>query len=102
MTFNQDDPNPKRDTRGARLRRSPIAREYQLGDELLVYVSDRESAYALNESARAIWDLCDGSRTTKDIVSELEEHVSDSVDGLETDVQETVSRLQDLGLLETT
>ena len=80
--------------------RASAAREYQLGDELLLYVGNRESAYALNESARAIWDLCDGTRTADDIARELARIVGLPVENLRTDVDRTVVELLGRGLLE--
>ena len=54
----------------------PLARKQrlilkELPDELLVYDLDRNTAHCLNETARAIWNLCDGHSTATEIASKL-------------------------------
>jgi hypothetical protein len=76
------------------------AHEYRLGDELLVYVPGTETAHALNRSAVAIWELCDGKRTIEEISEELGPCVGRSGVALLPDVIQGVTRLHELGLLE--
>lgn len=76
--------------------------EYRLGDELLIYVPSGEAAHALNRSAVAIWELCDGTRTAEDISRELGEWLGCAAEGLLPDVRQGLARLEDLGLLEVT
>jgi len=75
-------------------------REHPLSDEMLLYASDREAAFSLNASAKAIWELCDGRHTLTDICRELGERFQCSQDQLLADVQQAVRRLGELGLLE--
>jgi|SRR5438309_3993088 len=74
--------------------------EYRLGDELLVYVPRSETAHALNRSAVAIWDLCDGSRTAEDISRELGQWLGRPGEALLADTRRGIADLCELGLLE--
>ncbi len=54
----------------------PLARQQQiivkqLPDELLVYDLERNRAHSLNESAAAIWKLCDGRTSPTEITKQL-------------------------------
>jgi hypothetical protein len=91
---------PFRATPGTRPGRSKDVREYPLGDEVLLFADGRQVVHALNTSAWAVWDLCDGSRTIRDIVRELAELVGRDPDSLEPEVVRTVEELGGLGLLE--
>jgi hypothetical protein len=84
-------------TRPARVR---DAEEYRLDDEMLVYVSRSETAYVLNRSAAAIWELCDGTRTVEEITVELGQCVGRSGADLLPDVVQGVARLREAGLVD--
>jgi pyrroloquinoline quinone biosynthesis protein D len=73
--------------------------EYRLGDELLVYVPDSETAHALNRSAVAIWELCDGTRTAEDISRELGQWLGCPGDALLRDTHTGIAELCELGLV---
>ena len=49
----------------------PKAREnvtlQDLGDEVMLYDSEKEDVHILNNTAYAIWNLCDGEHTIEDI-----------------------------------
>jgi hypothetical protein len=87
---------------GPRPVRSQAARAYRLGDELLVYVPRSDTAHALNRSAAAIWELCDGTRTVEEISQQLADYVSRPADALVSDVKLGVEQLCKLGLLDAT
>lgn len=72
---------------------------YQLFDELVLYRPGIAQAASLNESARAIWELCDGTRTIEDICVELARSVGVEPAELREDVRKGVIHLRDLGLL---
>jgi pyrroloquinoline quinone biosynthesis protein D len=74
--------------------------EYRLGDELLVYVPHSETAHALNPSAVAIWELCDGTRTAEDISRELGHWLGRPGEALLPDTRRGIAELCELGLLE--
>ncbi len=80
--------------------RSVDATEYPLGDEVLIYVPGRASAFSLNESARAIWGLCDGSRSAADMARLLGDLMSPPGEVPLADVEQTITKLWKLGLLE--
>ena len=68
-------------------------------DELVAYVPATSQAVSLNTSARAIWELCDGTRTVDDICSELSEPTGMPPEALRADVQAAIDQMRDLGLL---
>jgi hypothetical protein len=68
-------------------------------DELVAYVPATSQAVSLNVSARAIWELCDGTRTVDDICSELSEPTGMPPAALRADVQAAIDQMRDLGLL---
>jgi pyrroloquinoline quinone biosynthesis protein D len=74
--------------------------EHRLGGEMLLYVPESQTAHALNSSAVAIWELCDGTLTIDEIAEELGPRVGRSGAALLPDVILTVTRLSELGLLE--
>ena len=69
-------------------------------DELVIYSPDSADAVALNESAYAIWTLCDGSRTVAQICAELASRVGAPALQLEPDVSSAIDRLRGVGVLE--
>jgi Coenzyme PQQ synthesis protein D (PqqD) len=85
-----------------RPRRTKDVHEYPLGDELLLYVAEGARAHALNVSARAIWSLCDGSRTVAEIASVLADDVGRPAEELRPDVASAIERFEELGLVEWT
>ena len=74
--------------------------EYRLGDELLVYLPCSETAHALNRSAVAIWELCDGTRTAEDISQELGRWLGRPGEELLLETRGGIAELCELGLLE--
>ena len=77
----------------------PGSVHYDVFNERLVYCPDTQQAASLNESARAIWELCDGSRTIHDICAELASQTGLTTEQLWDDVRNAIDRLHDLGLL---
>jgi hypothetical protein len=78
----------------------PGVKAYPLGVELLLYAPDARAAHALNQSARAIWELCDGERAADDIVRQLAESLGVPARDLEADVLIALAELASHGLLE--
>lgn len=72
---------------------------YDIWDEMVLYAPEREMAYALNSSARAIWELCDGRHTLVEMSQELGQRFGCSAEDLFADVQTTITQLHELGLL---
>ena len=74
--------------------------DYGLEDEVLLYSSRRETVFSLNTSARAIWELCDGSHTIIEIGQELGQLIGCSGDELLYDIIDAISKFREHGLLE--
>jgi Coenzyme PQQ synthesis protein D (PqqD) len=83
----------------ARPNRAAEVRVYPLGDEALVYAPAAQAAYALNRSALAIFELCDGQRTVADIGREVARTLGCAPDTLLPDVGQGVSELREAGLV---
>lgn len=75
------------------------AREQDLWDEMLVYVPDTDVALALNSSARAVWELCDGTRTVTEISQVLGECCGCPAQAIHADVESAVSQFREFGLI---
>ena len=74
--------------------------DYGLEDEVLLYSSRRETVFWLNSSAKAIWELCDGSHTIIEIGQELGQRIGCSGDELLYDIIDAISKFREHGLLE--
>jgi hypothetical protein len=85
-------------------RRKANVKEFVVTDEKLLYRPGDDLGLTLNQSARAIWDLCDGRRTVDDIVRELGQQMgcteAPMLCEIQADVMSLITRLRDLGLLE--
>jgi coenzyme PQQ synthesis protein D (PqqD) len=88
------------DTMLARPNRLGSVNCYDLDDEVLLYSSGSERVFSLNSSAKAIWELCDGSHTIVEIGQELGERVGCSGDELFDDIINAISEFREHGLLE--
>ena len=66
-------------------------------DELVAYAPASSQAVSLNASARAIWELCDGTRTLDQICAELSEEVKPVRDASgQIDIQGTMQAVTDV------
>ncbi len=74
--------------------------EHILLDEIVLYYPEREVAFSLNSSAKAIWELCDGSNTIVEISQKLSKRFACSAAELLSDVTTAINKLQKLSLLE--
>jgi hypothetical protein len=54
---------------------------------------------SLNASARAIWELCDGTHTLDEICAELAAQADVAPDALRGDVTNTIDKFRELGLV---
>jgi hypothetical protein len=85
---------------GARPLRLGSISDYGLEDEVLLYSSRSEKVFSLNSSAKAIWELCDGSHTISEIGQELGQRIGCSGDELLDDIIGAISKFREYGLLE--
>jgi hypothetical protein len=82
-----------------KLLQSPGVVTSEVLDELVAYSPASSQAVSLNVSARAIFELCDGTRTVDDICNELSGSAGMPPDALRADVQGAIEQMRDLGLL---
>lgn len=69
------------------------------GSEAAVYNPATETLHRLNPSALAIWELCDGSTTIKEIVDAASEVTLATEDQIRRDVATTLKALMRSGLV---
>lgn len=81
-------------------RRRSTVRQHELPDGLLIFNPQSLKAFALNASASAVWDLCDGNHTIADIALELSQCAGRTPEELLPDVATAVQKLLELGLVE--
>jgi hypothetical protein len=78
-------------------------KEFVVVDEKLLYRPGEKLGVTLNQSARAVWDLCDGRHTIGQIVRELGQRLgctdSPMLGEIHADVTSVVAQLRDLGLV---
>ncbi len=75
-------------------------KEYSILDESVLYCPEREMAFSLNSSAKAIWKLCDGRHTIFEISKKIDQRFGCSGTELLSDVKTSIMKLLMLGLLE--
>jgi len=88
-------------TRPLRPKRRSDFKTFPVANEMVLLSPDRQHAYALNESGAAVWELCDGAHSLRDMVDELRmRYAGEDVDVL-TDVAEALLRFRSFDLIET-
>lgn len=78
-------------------RRRPDVRAEPVSGELVLYDAAGGRAAYLNSTAAAIWALCDGERTVKDMIEYLSREIGG--EGIASDVEATVERFRAAGLV---
>jgi hypothetical protein len=78
--------------------------DVDLLDEILLYDSESKMAFSLNNSAKTIWQLCDGKRRVIDITQEVAQLFGITLDQLVlnellSDIVSIIFQLQNLGIL---
>jgi coenzyme PQQ biosynthesis protein PqqD len=81
----------------------PVRREGALGveldDNIAVYDDVGQLMILLNSSAGAVWNLCDGTRTVGEMITELAETYPDGAAVIRDDVRDTLRKLAEIGLV---
>lgn len=72
----------------------------QLDDEMLLYHPGLTKTIHLNETASLIWQLCDGARSTSDIILALQDVFPEHSQQIPADVHTTLRKLQIDGAIE--
>lgn len=76
-----------------RLQQSPEFVIEDINDEILLYRPSTHQAIHLNETAAAIWKLCDGTRTAKDLVDCFLAEYPSAQSSVPHEVQEAIDLL---------
>ena len=82
-----------------RPRHLPGTRLEQSGGRVIVCDADRKVMLSLNESAAALWELCDGSTTIEEMVMAICEVSSIPAGRARDDVERTLAEFERAGLL---
>ena len=82
-----------------RLNKFPGVVAEEMGEELLLYRPSTHQAIHLNGTAAAVWKLCDGTRTVKDVATCLEAAFPDDKARIASEVQDVVDQLLREGAL---
>jgi hypothetical protein len=83
-----------------RPRRRPGASSVELDDNIAVYDDVGQLLILLNTSAAAVWERCDGVTTVGDMVCALASAHGAHADDIAEDVERTVAKLAELGLVD--
>lgn len=71
----------------------------QAGEENAVYNPTTGSVFLLNETALAIWDLCDGETSPEEMVTAVVELTGMHPDVVTEDVERILGEFEEAGLL---
>jgi hypothetical protein len=71
----------------------------RLAGEIILYDPQSSQAAALNTTACAIWELCDGTRTVEQICAEIGQQYGVPCHEIRTEIGENVACLFQLGML---
>ena len=82
-----------------RPRQAPGTRLKRRGDQVLLSDADRTLTLAVNESAAALWQLCDGTTTIEEMVTAICEVSALSLDRARDDVRKTLAEFERSGLI---
>ena len=77
----------------------PDVLQATLDDEILVYHPDGMTAFALNETASVIWQLCNGERPVAEIVEILQEAYPEAAATMPREVDEGILALLSNGVI---
>jgi PqqD family protein of HPr-rel-A system len=74
-------------------------RSRDLGDEVLFYDHEGDQLHVLNRPARAIFLLCDGTRTEDQVAEDFAEQYDVENEAAQNDAREVITQLLELGIL---
>lgn len=64
-----------------------------------VYEPETDSVHVLNETARAIWELCDGNTSAEEMAQAIAELTEIELDQAQRDVEQALGQLEALRLV---
>jgi hypothetical protein len=74
-----------------------MARE--VGGELMLYDATGKVVHVLNDTARFVWERCDGKHSADDILVEAQKAYDASADAARADIHECLATFRKLSLL---
>jgi hypothetical protein len=70
------------------------------GDEAMLYDLEADAIHVLTPAAMAVWELCDGQHTVKDIAHRIRSRLSGTGSGnIRQDIETTLQQLVNAGLV---
>lgn len=84
---------------GIRPHRVPGVTLDSAGEHTVVRSRDGEQSYALNDTAAALWEICDGQTTREEMVAAVCALFDADPAGLAADVDQALLTMNSLGLL---
>lgn len=84
---------------GSRLIKAEDIISRQIGDEIVVLRDDGLSVHVLNKTAAHVWEMCDGNHELDEIALSLCKRFAVAFAEASADVQDTISKLEELCLL---
>lgn len=79
--------------------REPDYQLEQIDDELLLYHPSRTKILYCNQTASLVWQLCDGQRSTQEIIDLLTAAYPEAKDSLPFDTEQTLEEFQEHGAI---
>ena len=81
-------------------RRRPGFRRTAQGNDVVLRDSTGETAFAFNDTALALWEICDGVTTVDEMVAAIVVLSGRDEASIRTDVEATIVEMRVLGILE--
>lgn len=78
----------------------PDYRLEQMDDELLLYHPGETKTVYLNQTASLVWQLCNGERSTDEIMRLLQDSFPESSEQIEADVRAALAEFERHGAIE--
>jgi hypothetical protein len=72
----------------------------RIDDKVVLIGKEGVAIHTLNKTASHIWELCDGTNSPDEIAAKLCERFDVPPEQANTDVRETINKLEQLGVIE--
>ncbi|RMH69137.1 MAG: PqqD family protein [Gemmatimonadetes bacterium] len=79
--------------------RNPHVQEKNLSSDRLLYQSEQQTLYTLNQTAAFIWDFCTQNRTETEIIDHIQTICRDVPEEVQAEVKEILAELCGFGLM---
>ncbi|MTI49647.1 PqqD family protein [Sporosalibacterium faouarense] len=81
------------------LQRNPKIRWRREVDEVCLYIPKNREMKKLNNVGASVWELCDGSLDSKEIIEEVSKEFDVEANEIKSDVEDFINQLIQLDLL---